>query len=57
MFVIVAADGSIRRTFQGQDAATMIELACELNCEDDEDYSKRLAEARRLLREDTTWVS
>jgi hypothetical protein len=60
MFVIVSADGTIRKTFKGADPATVVELACELRCENDHDYSLRLAEARRLLREDgedTTWVS
>jgi hypothetical protein len=57
MFVIVAADGSIRRTFKGTDAATVIELSCELRCADDSDFTKRIAEARRLLTEDTTWLA
>ncbi len=58
MFVIVSADGTIRRTFKGTDPATVVELACELQCEGDENYSLRLAEARRLLdEEDPTWVS
>ncbi len=58
MFVIVSADGTIRRTFKGTDPATVVELACELQCEGDENYSLRLAEARRLLdEEDAMWVS
>jgi hypothetical protein len=52
MFVIVSADGTIRRTFKGTDPATVVELACELQCEGDHDYSLRLAEARRILAED-----
>jgi hypothetical protein len=51
MFMIVRADGSIRKMFRGQDAATVIELATELRCEDEEDYSKRLTEARQEQRE------
>ncbi len=57
MFVIVSADGTVRRAFKGTDPATVVELACELQCEGDHDYSLRLAEARRLLEEDTTWAS
>ncbi len=57
MFVIVSSDGTVRRTFKGTDPATVVELACELQGEGDHDYSLRLAEARRLLEEDTTWAS
>ena len=57
MFVIVSSDGTVRRTFRGTDPATVIELVCELQCEGDYDYALRLAEARRLLQEDTTWAS
>ena len=57
MFVIVSSDGTVRRTFKGTDPATVVELACELQREGDHDYSLRLAEARRLLEEDTTWAS
>jgi hypothetical protein len=55
MFVIISRSGEVRKVFQGTDAATVVELACELRCDDDSDFAKRIAEARRLLTEDTTW--
>lgn len=57
MFVIISADGTVRKVFKGTDPSTVVELACQLQCEGDQDYSLRLAEARRLLQEDTTWTS
>lgn len=56
MFVIIGSDGNVRKIFKGTDAATVIELALEFQCDNDLDYSKRLAESRRLLQEDP-WVS
>jgi hypothetical protein len=44
MFVILKADGTIRKVFEGTDPGTIIELAWELRCEGDADYRKRLAD-------------
>jgi hypothetical protein len=52
MFVIISSDGTVRREFIGCTVENIVELACELRCENDPDFSKRIAEARRLLTED-----
>lgn len=52
MFVIISSSGAVRKVFQGTDPETIIELACELRCENDANYQRRIAEARRLLQED-----
>ena len=57
MFVIVRADGTVRRTFKGATAKNIIELACELQSDEDPTFEKRLEHARKALVEDDAWVS
>jgi hypothetical protein len=58
MFVILDSNGDMRLKFVEDSAESVIELALELQCSvEDSDFRLRLAEAQRLLREDTKWVS
>jgi hypothetical protein len=51
-FVIMRADGTVRREFRDDSVASIVELAHELQDSDDPDYRKRLERARRLLAKD-----